>query len=651
MESFATFTPSVKRRPLRVAKKPSPVLSKQSLVIAILASQSLLVSAFLTKSNRYPNRNVCPLHVLSPPESKTATQQGDDQENKPSQLFQLDDAISQSLGSTTSIFQIQDVPKTQLALEDPLLVPKAMDEDDFSFYYRDDDDILTEREDRLYMDHKGMRRKVEKCILVGVEDLSVQRRARKAELYYDAMSEDGVEPPVFTLEESMIEMRELIKTAGMDLSGEIVQRLQEVNPKTYIGTGKVAEAKALMENTDCTTIVFDAELTPGQQKHLENIFNRNIIQNDFLVQEREIKVVDRTALILDIFAQHAKTREGKLQVDLALHEYRKPRLTKMWTHLERQSGAGGVGLRGPGESQLEIDKRLVRDRIIVLKKKIDDVQKQRSMHRRGRQRTGLPVLSLVGYTNAGKSSLLNYLTRAGVMAESMLFATLDPTTRKVKLPGYKTHPEVLLTDTVGFIQKLPTNLIAAFRATLEEVEEADVLIHVIDVSNPAWEKQERAVRNVLAEMDVADKPIVRVLNKIDLLEPDDAEYLKYEAAFSDNTVAVSALYGDGLQDFVAVVEEALSDLLVPIEMVIPYNKGQELSVIHEQGNVETIDYRPNGTYVVARVPAALANRLAEYSVAEDTLTTDTALSSERDEETDEDEIDWVAIGRGRHKQS
>ena len=174
-------------------------------------------------------------------------------------------------------------------------------------------------------------------------------------------------------------------------------------------------------------------------------------------------------------------------------------------------------------------------------------------------------------------------------------------------------------------------------------------MHVIDVSNPAWEKQERAVRNVLAEMDVADKPIVRVLNKIDLLEPDDAEYLKYEAAFSDNTVAVSALYGDGLQDFVAVVEEALSDLLVPIEMVIPYNKGQELSVIHEQGNVETIDYRPNGTYVVARVPTALANRLAEYSVSEDTGTLTTG--TEEEEETDEDEIDWVAIGRGRHNQS
>jgi GTP-binding protein HflX len=610
----------------------------------------MMTSAFLappgTRGTLEQSR-LLQLFVLSPPESRTSTQQGDDKEPL-NALFQLEYEDEEE----PSLFQVQEVVDQPFVEQMEAIVVSSVAADDegegdFSFYYRDEDDILTEREDRLYMDHKGIRRKVERCILVGVEDLSVQRRAKKVEKYYDPLGADGALPPVFSLEESMIEMRELIRTAGMELSGEIIQRLQEVNPKTYIGTGKVIEAKELMEANDCTTIVFDAELSPGQQKALENSFNREVIQNDFMVSEREIKVVDRTALILDIFAQHAKTREGKLQVDLALHEYRKPRLTKMWTHLERQSGAGGVGLRGPGESQLEIDKRLVRDRIIVLKRKIDDVQKQRSMHRRGRQRTGLPVLSLVGYTNAGKSSLLNYLTRAGVLAESMLFATLDPTTRKVKLPGYKTHPEVLLTDTVGFIQKLPTNLVAAFRATLEEVEEADVLIHIIDVSNPVWEKQERAVLNVLADMEVGDKPIVRVLNKIDLLSPEDAEYLKYEAAFSDNTVAVSALHGDGLQDFVAVVEEALSDLLVPIEMEIPYNMGHELNCIHEQGNVETIDYKPNGTYVVARVPAALANRLAEYSIAGDNKATDNVSSAYEDEE----EVDWVALARGRHKQS
>ena len=318
----------------------------------------------------------------------------------------------------------------------------------------------------------------------------------------------------------------------------------------------------------------------------------------------------------------------------------------MWTHLERQSGAGGVGLRGPGESQLEIDKRLLRDRIISLKQKINDVQKQRTMHRRGRQRTGLPVLSLVGYTNAGKSSFLNYLTRAGVMAESMLFATLDPTTRKVKLPGYRTHPEVLLTDTVGFIQKLPTNLVAAFRATLEEVKEADVLVHIIDVSNPTWEKQESAVRSVLADLDVGDKPIVRVLNKIDLLDPMDAENLKYEAAMSKHTVAVSALHGEGMQDFVSVLEEAMTELLVPIEIEIPYSMGDELNSIHEQGNVEVVDYRESGTYVRALVPASIANRLEPYIIVPEEAVA--VLEAPKDEK---DNVDWVALGRGRHSTS
>jgi GTP-binding protein HflX len=536
--------------------------------------------------------------------------------------------------------ELPDIPPPRpdiVVLTPPI---SQQDPDDYSFYYRDEDEILTEREDRLYTDENGIQRKVEKCILIGVENLSAQRKAKKAELYYDPLSGEA-EPPCFTLDESMTEMRELVRTAGMEIVGEITQRLQEVNPKTYVGSGKVQEAKALMEEMDCCTIVFDAELTPGQQKSLENIFNRNLLQNDFLVQDQEIKVVDRTALILDIFAQHARTREGKLQVDLALHEYRKPRLTRMWTHLERQSGAGGVGLRGPGESQLEIDKRLVRDRIITLKKKIDDVQKQRTMHRRGRKKSGLSVLSLVGYTNVGKSSLLNYLTRAGVMAESMLFATLDPTTRKVKLPGEHAHPEFLLTDTVGFIQKLPTNLVAAFRATLEEVEEADVLVHVIDVSNPSWEKQERAVLAVLQDMGCGDKPIVRVLNKIDLLDPEDAEYLKYEAAFAENTVTVSALYGDGMKDFVGAVENALNDLLVPIELLIPYNKGHEMNVIHDQGVVETIDYQTDGTYVAGRVPPAVANRLEAYAVSKDGTATTEATQGE-------EETDWTAIGRGRH---
>jgi GTP-binding protein HflX len=309
----------------------------------------------------------------------------------------------------------------------------------------------------------------------------------------------------------------------------------------------------------------------------------------------------------------------------------------MWTHLERQSGAGGVGLRGPGESQLEIDKRLVRDRILVLKQKIDDVQKQRDIHRRGRERTGLPLLALVGYTNAGKSSLLNALTRSGVLAESMLFATLDPTTRKVKLPGLKTHPEVLLTDTVGFIQKLPTNLIAAFRATLEEVRHADVLVHVIDVANPAWEKQEAAVLSVLADLGVGNKPIVRVLNKVDLLEAPDAEAAVVQASSTRNSVVTSALWGDGLTDFVAVVEEAMKNAMCEIEVVLPFDAGKELNALHEQGNIEIVDYTAEGTYVKAMVPADMANRLAKYRVD--------ASVQRASQKPDL----WQAIGRGRHE--
>lgn len=513
------------------------------------------------------------------------------------------------------------------------MMPPNMESDDefnIGMMDRDESDMNEEREDRLYVDEKGLKRKVERCILVGVENMSARRS--------NSMSSE-TETLYFSLEESLTEMRELLKTAGLELVGEVTQRLQQVNPKTYIGTGKVEEAKAMLEAKDCCTICFDAELSPGQQKALENAFNKNVIQNDFLVQGGEIKVIDRTALILDIFAQHAKTREGKLQVDLALHIYRKPRLTKMWTHLERQSGAGGVGLRGPGESQLEIDKRLVRDRIIVLKNKIDEVQEQRSMHRKGRKRMGLPILSLVGYTNSGKSTMLNFLTRSGVLAESMLFATLDPTTRKVKLPGLKTHPEVLLTDTVGFIQKLPTHLVAAFRATLEEVKQAEVLVHVIDVSNPVWEKQEAAVNKVLADIGVSDKPIVRVLNKLDLLSAPDAEYLRYMAASQDLTVAVSALHGAGMHDFVSVVEQAMAGLLMPIEVIIPYSDGVELNAVHEQGNVETVDYRENGTYVKALVPNSIANRLEKYSLL--------ASANKQRKVLSQDDIDWVAIGRGR----
>jgi len=586
-----------------------------------------------------------------------------DEHHQPS-LFDASEFDSHDATENTAFFEdveseFDSFDETQPTSQDEIIETTSSITTDYADNALTDEEvrILDDREERLF-NYINNTQKVESCILVGVEDLSAQRKANKALRMQQRESGDLTTTLddislSWTLEESMTEMRELIKTAGLNLGGEITQRLQEVNPRTYIGTGKVKEAQQLLDEINekldhrnegtCCTVVFDAELTPGQQKALENVFNKKVIENDFLGSDNDevVKVVDRTALILDIFAQHAKTREGKLQVDLALHEYRKPRLTRMWTHLERQSGAGGVGLRGPGETQLEVDKRILRDRILVLKDKIDNVQKQRDLHRRGRKKGGLPVLALVGYTNAGKSTLLNCLTRAGILAEDILFATLDPTTRRVKLPGYKTHPEVLLTDTVGFIQKLPTQLVAAFRATLEEVKEADVLVHLVDVSNPCWRKQEVSVTNVLEEIGAGDKPIVRVFNKLDLLDSEDAEMLKYEAACSEDfSVAISSLTGEGLSDFVAVVEDSLSDLLVPVELELPYSCGNEVNSIHEVGSIEVIDYREGGTYVMGRVPRSLAMKLDKYSVGN-------IEGAEANGET-EDEIDWAALGKGRH---
>ncbi|CAM9485500.1 unnamed protein product [Ectocarpus fasciculatus] len=362
------------------------------------------------------------------------------------------------------------------------------------------------------------------------------------QLAYEARKEER--EMRFTLEESMAELSELAGTAGLEVAGSTYQRVLEPNPRTYIGTGKVKEIKSAMNQLGVCTVIFDDELSPGQQRSLEVEFGG---------EAAGIKVLDRTALILDIFAQHAKTREGQLQVDLALHMYRLPRLTKMWTHLERQQG--GVGLRGPGERQLEVDRRLLKDKIIALKKELSGVRRHRDFQRRGRKKLGLPVVALVGYTNAGKSTLLNTLTRAGVMAENMLFATLDPTTRKVKLSGLKVHPEVMLTDTVGFIQKLPTNLVAAFRATLEEVVEADVIVHIVDVSSPSREKQESAVTGVLGEMKASDKPRLTMWNKLDLLPEEEQEQIRVDAEEREElTVTASAMTGEGLDDFVTCLE-------------------------------------------------------------------------------------------------
>jgi len=330
--------------------------------------------------------------------------------------------------------------------------------------------------------------------------------------------------------------------------------LQRLHPAHYVGKGKLAEIKAERGRSGYTLVVFDDELTPSQQRNLEDALH--------------VKVLDRTALILDIFARRARTREGRLQVDLAQAQYLLPRLAGQWSHLERLEGH--IGTRGPGETQLETDRRLVRTKIGRLKKQLEAVRRQRALYRRRRARTGVPVVALVGYTNAGKSTLMRALSGADVFVEDLLFATLDPLTRRVVLPGGR---RLLLTDTVGFIQKLPTQLVAAFRATLEELSEADLLVHVVDITHPNAAEQSEAVERTLAELEVADKPRLTLLNKVDCLCARDGspvggldDLAEYELSLSihrPDAYLISALRGWGLDDLLARIEEALFEKAGP----------------------------------------------------------------------------------------
>jgi GTP-binding protein HflX len=337
----------------------------------------------------------------------------------------------------------------------------------------------------------------------------------------------------------------LADTAGAEVVGSAVQRLESPNPATYIGKGKVREVVAERAPTDYTTVIFDDELSPSQQRNLENAL--------------DVKVLDRTALILDIFAQHARTREGRLQVELAQHEYILPRLRGQWSHLERLEGR--IGTRGPGETQLETDRRLIRNKISVLKRQIEQVRTQRALHRRQRARQGVPVVSLVGYTNAGKSTLMHALSGADVLVEDRLFATLDPVTRRIYLPS---GGGALLTDTVGFIQKLPTQLVVAFRATLEEMEEATLLLHVIDITHPDAEQQAKTVEETLVELGLTDRPRVTVLNKADLWLKGEGRRKVEEGVvatpeWAGDAIVVSAAKGWGLDGLRERIEEELAE--------------------------------------------------------------------------------------------
>ncbi|MCE1254932.1 MAG: GTPase HflX, partial [Anaerolineae bacterium] len=372
-------------------------------------------------------------------------------------------------------------------------------------------------------------------------------------------------PSLLTLDDSLAELSLLADTAGLDCVGETTQKLDQPYAETYIGSGKIEEIRALVEETQADVIVFDNELSPRHQRELEEKFEK-------------IRVLDRTALILDIFAQHANTREGILQVELAQYEYYLPRLTRAWTHLARQAGggggrtgsSGGVGLRGPGETQLEVDRREIRHKISNLKGELEKVRAHRMRHRMQRKRTRIPIIALVGYTNAGKSTLLNRLSKADIYVADQLFATLDPTTRRIKLP--RGHA-ALLTDTVGFIQKLPTQLVAAFRATLEEISEADLLIHVVDGTHPNALAQWQAVNNTLTEIEASDIPVVTAINKMDRVSP-QARFFPPEF---DDAIPVSALKGEGIDELLDVIEAHLFETFTPVSVHLPYQQGNLIS--------------------------------------------------------------------------
>jgi len=418
---------------------------------------------------------------------------------------------------------------------------------------------------------------------------------------------------LWNAEDSLNELAQLADTAGILVAGRVIQKRAQEDPQTYLGTGKLEELREeLAVNPDLGMLIFDDELSPGQQRNIEKTLGA------------EIKVLDRTALILDIFAQHAHTREGQIQVELAQYEYLQPRLTGMWRHLVRQTGgraggAIGVGLRGPGETQLETDRRLIRKRIAELRRELEEVRASRHQHYRQRKRRGLQTIALVGYTNAGKSSLLNALSYPGpfggngqsgseppkAYVADQLFATLDPTTRRVRLPA---GTEVLFTDTVGFIKKLPHHLIAAFRATLEGIEEADLLIHVVDITHPQVEAQIAAVQSILGELGIADRPALQVWNKVDAVPHWMAR------SFVPGGLRVSALKGTGIAGLLRAVEDVLRKSLVPMDLVIPYTEGALRSKIFSQGSVQWFQEGDEGTRMQAFVPPALEKTLEQFTV-------------------------------------
>jgi GTPase len=394
--------------------------------------------------------------------------------------------------------------------------------------------------------------------------------------------------------EELIELRELLRTAGVADVGELVQRREHPHPNTYLGPGKVSELKAALAGADANLVACDDELSPRQERNLES--------------ELGIPVIDRTAIILDIFADHAHSAEGKLQVELAQLEYNLARMRGLWSHLERLGG--GIGTRGPGETQIETDRRLARDRIAALKRKLAHVRSNRSVMRAERERAHMPQVALAGYTNAGKSTLLNALTGATIGVGDRLFQTLDPTTRVLHAGGR----DYLLTDTVGFIRKLPHQLVEAFGATLEETRRADLILHVVDGSADEEQRAEmiRAVEEVLREIAADHVPQLRVLSKADQLDADQREELRY--AHPDG-VLVSAVTGEGVDALAARIEDEFAQTLRQVELLIPYDEGGRLAELHEiAGDLER-EETAEGVRVTVRLPPTVAARYQPYALS------------------------------------
>ncbi|MEG6586058.1 GTPase HflX [Dendrosporobacter sp. 1207_IL3150] len=401
-------------------------------------------------------------------------------------------------------------------------------------------------------------------------------------------------PGNWEIKDSLAELEQLSETAGVEVVGQLWQKKDRPDSALFIGKGKVQEISQLIQEHNANVVIFDDELSPSQQRNLEQVLG--------------IKIIDRTSLILDIFAQRARSHEGKLQVELAQLRYNMPRIGGQGLILSRLGG--GIGTRGPGETKLEVDKRRIRSRISEIEQQIEKVKNHRQLHRENRISSNIPTIALVGYTNAGKSTLLNRLTAAGVLAEDKLFATLDPTTRKVTLPNGR---EILLTDTVGFIQKLPHHLVTAFRATLEEVVQADLLLHVVDSSHSNYDLQMEAVSKVLKELHADIKPTVIVFNKSDKLE----DTILSRLLAIQNSVAISALKGKGLEKLLNFIEDFIQYQSIEMSLLIPYSDSSALSRLFDTSVVTFKEYRENGTFVKASIPGALSQYYSSYEIGDE----------------------------------